>query len=431
MNGEWVGTWTVKEHGPAQFEYAASWLTSPHARVLSLSLPFLPGNRPHEGLTVANYFDNLLPDNKPMRERLQRKFSTGSTGAFGLLSEIGRDCVGAVQLLPEDEEPHGWNHITSEPLTDEDVESVLKSTLSSDLAGDAAGDFRISLAGAQEKTALLYHEGKWHKPLGATPTTHIFKLPLGLVGGMQADFRASVENEWLCSKIVESFGLEIAHCDMSAFGETKALIVQRFDRKMSANRTYWLRLPQEDMCQATGMPSSLKYEADGGPGIEMILDILRGSGRHDHDRRSFFKTQIVFWLLAAPDGHAKNFSIFHEHAGTYRATPLYDVLSAWPIIGPGKAQLPWQKAKLAMAIRANNAHYAFAKVQRRHFNVMAAKCGVGKDAEDLIQEILDQVPAVIENVSARLPQDFPEDVSTSILNGLSDSAAKLKKMPSN
>ncbi len=429
MNGEWVGTWIVAEHRPAVFQYAESWIESPHARVLSLSLPFLPGNRPHEGANVQNYFENLLPDNPDIRERLQRKFSVGSARAFDLLTEIGRDCVGAIQLLPEDRQPEGWNEIQSEPLTEEEVEAALKNAVTNTLVADD-DNFRISIAGAQEKTALLRHQGAWHKPLGATPTTHILKLPLGLVGGMQADMRTSVENEWLCSKIVEGFGLDVAHCDIGVFGDTKALVVTRFDRRLSDEGNYWLRLPQEDMCQATATPPNLKYEADGGPGIRDILDILRGSSQQHDDRRAFFKAQILFWMLAATDGHAKNFSIFHEHAGTYRMTPLYDILSAWTIIGPRKGQLPWQKAKLAMALRSKNAHYAFAKVQRRHFNAVAEACGIGKDAEDLIQEILSQVPGVVQNVEELLPKDFPEDVSTPILNGLKDSAARLEQMPS-
>lgn len=429
MNGEWVGIWEVAERKPARFQYAESWVVSSHARVLSLSLPFLPGNRPHEGAVVENYFDNLLPDNKEIRERLRRKFSVGSARAFDLLAEIGRDCVGAVQLLPEDEEPQGWNQILAKPLTEHDVETALKGAVTNGMADLDDDDFRISIAGAQEKTALLFHEGSWHKPLGSTPTTHILKLPLGLVGNMRADLRTSVENEWMCSKIIEGFGLDVAHCDIGVFGEEKALIVNRFDRKLAASGDYWLRLPQEDMCQAMGISPSLKYEADGGPGIESILELLRGSSQHERDRQAFFKTQILFWMLAATDGHAKNFSIYHERLGTYRMTPLYDILSAWPIIGTGAQQLAWKKAKLAMAFRSKNAHYELAKIQRRHFNVVAKECGIGENAEEMIQEILAETPIVIEKVQVQLPETFPPEVSQTILAGLGKSAETLASMP--
>ena len=165
MNGQRVGTWTVAENRAQRFQYVEAWVQSEAARILSLSLPFQPGNQAHEGSTVENFFDNLLPDSKDIRERLQRKFRTKSDQAFDLLDEIGRDCVGAVQLLPEDEEPRGWDQIAATPLTDTQVEKVLKAVVTAPLAGqDEPNGLRISIAGAQEKTALLWHEGRWHAP---------------------------------------------------------------------------------------------------------------------------------------------------------------------------------------------------------------------------------------------------------------------------
>ncbi len=429
MNGRLTGTWTVREHGPSKFQYADDWIKSEAGRVLSLSLPFQPGNPPHEGAVVENFFENLLPENRDVRERLQHKFGAGSARAFDLLAEIGRDCAGAVQILPEGSAPGGWDQIQSEAMSDEQVERALNNAVSTRLPGQADDDFRISIAGAQEKTALLWRDGGWHKPLGATPTTHIFKLPLGLVGNVRADLGTSVENEWLCSKIMAAYGLEVAHCDYKVFGDTRVLIVERFDRKKSAQGEYFLRLPQEDMCQAMGVSPATKYEADGGPGIQQIMELLRGSSHHEHDRRSFFKAQILFWILAATDGHAKNFSIFHERKGLYRMTPLYDVLSAWPIIGKDANHLQWQDVKLAMAFRTKNAHYELSYIQRRHFNGVAAKLGLGESAEDIIGEILLATPGVIKTVQGMLPEDFPVQVADSILQGVNKSVERLRGMP--
>ena len=429
MNGSLVGTWTVREHGAPRFQYADEWIESENTRILSLSLPFQPGNPPHEGAVVENFFENLLPENKVIRERLQHKFGAGSTRAFDLLAEIGRDCVGAVQILPEGSEPEGWDQNQSEPMSDEQVEKALKKAVTNTLPGQADEDFRISIAGTQEKTALLWENEEWHKPLGATPTTHILKLPLGLVGHMEADLSTSVENEWLCSKIMAAYGVEIANCDYQVFGETKALIVERFDRRKSDQGNYWLRLPQEDMCQAMGVAPAVKYESDGGPGMAAILELLRGSRQHEQDRRTFYKSQILFWMLAATDGHAKNFSIFHQRQNTYRMTPLYDVLSAWPVIGNGRNQIPWRDAKLAMAFRTKNAHYALSHIQRRHFNGVAAKLGLGENAEDIIEEILQATPTVIDTVQSLLPDNFPTQVADSILQGVNGAVGRLKAMP--
>lgn len=191
-------------------------------------------------------------------------------------------------------------------------------------------ELRISLAGAQEKTALLWHRGKWCRSKGATPTTHILKLSLGEVGGLRADFSTSVENEWLCTQIAQAYGLPATECEIASFGHHKALVVTRFDRRL-LNKTWWARLPQEDFCQVFGVRCERKYEEKGGPGIAEILDTLRGSDEAETDRSHFLAAQLLFWLLAAPDGHAKNFSLFLEPLGRFRLTPFYDILSAWPV----------------------------------------------------------------------------------------------------
>ena len=170
-----------------------------------------------------------------------------------------------------------------------------------------------------------------------------------------------------------AYVINIAYCEMAQFGETRALIVERFDRKLSTTGDYWLRLPQEDMCQALGKPPELKYESDGGPGMADILELLRNSSRADQDRRAFYKTQILFWMLAATDGHAKNFSLFHEASGIYRMTPIYDVTSMRPIIGEKANHLSWHDAKQAMAFRSANAHYKLKEIYPRHFYSVAKK----------------------------------------------------------
>jgi serine/threonine-protein kinase HipA len=431
MNGQHVGVW---EHaaGEHRFHYDETWLLSPAARVLSLSMPFTPGNAPHRGAVVQNYFDNLLPDNDSIRQRLREKFSAASTGAFDLLHAIGRECVGAIQILPPGLAPKGYNRIECEPLDEAGVERAISGALSgARVLGQRSDDeFRISIAGAQEKTALLLHEGRWCRPLGATPTTHIVKLPLGLVGNMQADMRDSVENEWLCAQIMNAFGLPTAPCSIASFGERKVLMVERFDRALQApvaRAKPWIaRLPQEDFCQALGVAGARKYEADGGPGMRDLLRVLDASANAQADKRAFVKAQMVFWLLAATDGHAKNFSLFHERGGGYRLTPFYDVLSAWPIVGPGPHQVSWQKAKLAMAVRNKNAHWKLAEIQPRHWDAVAKQAGLG-EAAALRDEIVGAAESVIDRVSGLLPKGFPARVAEAVFNGMKASALRLAK----
>lgn len=421
MNGERVGEWLHTPRG-GRFAYTPEWLRSPYARPLSLSLPLAAETL--SGPQVDDYFDNLLPDSIPIRKRVAERFGAWSSDAFPLLEKIGRDCAGAVQLLPPTSSPTEVTRIDATPLTEAGIERLLDQMIGGNAPGAEDDHLRISIAGAQEKTALLWHEGQWCVPHGSTPTTHILKLPLGEVGGMRADFSTSVENEWFCAQLVRAFGLPVADCEIGRFGRHKVLIVTRFDRRLIDGK-WWARLPQEDFCQATGTPATRKYEEHGGPGMSRILDILRGSDAAQTDRRNFLIAQLLFWLLAAPDGHAKNFSIFLEPGGRFRLTPLYDIMSAWPVIGNGPRQLQWQKIKLAMAVRSKNTHYRIASIQRRHWSAVAKNNAVGESFEPEIQAIIGRADAAIEAVTQALPVDFPGEVSEKIVAGIRQQLRRL------
>jgi serine/threonine-protein kinase HipA len=427
MNGLPVGHWETGSGGE-RLVYRDDWIADPQGRPLSLSLPFTPGNQPYRGQVVTDFFDNLLPDSEPIRRRIATRFRTEGTAPFQLLAKLGRDCVGAIQMLPQGEAPADLESIKGRALNEAQIARLLRETTSAPQLGqhEPVDDLRLSIAGAQEKTALLRQGRRWLLPEGSTPTTHIFKLPLGLVGNMRADMRTSVENEWLCSKIVAAFGLPIARCDMAQFHDQKVLIVERFDRRLSSDKSWILRLPQEDMCQATGTPALHKYESDGGPGIDSVMEVLSGSTRAATDRRHFFMTQLVFWLLAATDGHAKNFSIAHLAGNAYEATPLYDVLSAHPVIGAGRNQFAAQRVRLAMAVRGKNVHYLIGDIQRRHWITQGKRVGLSAPGiETMVDELVARTPQVIDEVSAQVPREFPQDLADAIFSGMQRLIRKL------
>jgi serine/threonine-protein kinase HipA len=426
MNGEFVATWSV-DRGSHRLTYDKTWLDAPERRSLSLSLPITPALE-IRGPVVANYFDNLLPDSEKIRERIARRYKTKSIEVFELLQAIGRDCVGAVQLLPEGIEPQDWDKITSEPLSEHQVAEVLRATPSEPVLGQAQDDdlFRISLAGAQEKTALLFTNKSWHRPLGATPTTHILKLPLGLVGGSRrVDLRDSIENEWLCARILHDLNLPVATTEMWRFEDQKALVVTRFDRSRQVGERgqEWIaRLPQEDFCQALGYPPSKKYEKDGGPGIADCMRLLAGSS-DDGDRQSFALIQLAFWLMGATDGHAKNYSIFLEREDTYITTPLYDVLSILPYVGDGAAQFRWRKVGPAMALRSKNAHRHFYDIEPRHWHALAMRYG-GPPVWEAMVRLVQRVEPALDQIGHALPEDFPPRTWETISQGMRSQAAR-------
>ncbi len=435
MNGAFVGSWRLGSGGEDILEYDKDWKTSPQGRPLSLSLPFTPGTAPHRGEVVRAYFDNLLPDSQDIRTRAASRFRAKSTDAFDLLAQIGRDCVGALQILPDDIAPGDVGIVEATPLNEHEVAAILRGTVAPPaLVGasfQANDDFRISIAGAQEKSALLKTDGQWCRPHGATPTTHILKLPMGLVGNMKLDLSHSIENEWLCSRILAAYGLPVADCEPLEFEEMKVLSVARFDRVwLDSPQGRWLaRLPQEDFCQATGTPAIHKYEVDGGPGIDRIMGLLATSASAQRDRRTFFLAQLLFWMLRAPDGHAKNFSLFILPKGAYELTPLYDVMSAWPVIGNAPNKLSAYKVKMAMAIRTTNAHGKMKDILPRHWVAIGRKYGVldddGRTVETLIGEVVERTPQVIASIESMLPIGFPASVSDPILRGIEHGAERL------
>lgn len=412
LNGRYVGRLNQESSGAIDFQYATTWLEWEHALPISLSLPLREDR--FIGAPVIAVFDNLLPDNDVIRRRMAERVHARGTDAYSLLAVIGRDCVGALQFLPEGDNPDAPGHISGKLIDEENIARILGDLESTPLGLGEDEDFRISLAGAQEKTALLFWNGKWYKPLGSTATTHILKPQIGhLPNGI--DLSYSVENEYLCLKLTQALGLPSASISMVDFGKQRALVAERFDRLWTQDQRL-LRLPQEDCCQALSIPPALKYEADGGPGIVKILDLLKGSDTPGIDREMFIKSQVVFWMLAATDGHAKNFSVSLSPGGRFHMTPLYDVVSAQPSFDVG--QIRKNKMKLAMAI-GDNRHYVIDSIAPRHFIQTANKAGLGQNVvKKVFYEILEIAQKGVMTVLEELPPNFPQEIAMSITNGL-------------
>ena len=247
-------------------------------------------------------------------------------------------------------------------------------------------------------------------PHGTTATTHILKPQIGqLPNGI--DLSNSVENEYLCLALVRALGLPAAKSKIEDFAGRRVLVIERFDRTWTKDNRL-LRIPQEDCCQALSVPPSRKYESDGGPGICDLVGLLKGSDSPEEDQRVLFKAQIIFWLLGATDGHAKNFSTHLSPGGRFRLTPIYDVVSAQPSVDAHQVRL--NQMKLAMAV-GENRHYTVHTIVGRHFVRTGNLCGLAsKMVRAVIEETADQGKGQIDNTISALPNDFPEAVADSI-----------------
>lgn len=332
MNGRFVGELRRESDGELSFIYEDSWIEATEVH-RSLSLSIRLQNKEHRGGAVRNFFVNLLPDNPNVVAAIANRLELRSTDVFDVLRAIGADCVGALELLP-DKKPHSSeNRRTYRSMTDSEIEELLGQLNVLPLGMSEHDGFRLSIAGAQQKTALTkLPDIGWVLPSGTMPTTHIFKTPIGSLLANSIHFDESCENEWLCLEIARAFGLPAANADILTFGCRKAIVVERFDRAISRRQNdHLLRIPTEDFCQVFGISPEKKYEADGGPGIRDIMDVLKWSADADGDRRRFMAAQVLLWLLDSTDGHAKNYSVFLEAKDRFRLTPLYDILSAAPL----------------------------------------------------------------------------------------------------
>ena len=252
-----LGTVTRSPGGSLFFSYEAAWRRDPDAFPLSLSMPLRADPFPHAA--VEPWLAGLLPDDEDVLRAWGVRFQVSRRNVFGLLGEVGEDCAGAVQFV----RPERLDRVLgSAPppvqwLTEGEVGRRL-----ADIQFDPAlsrrpeDPGRFSLPGVQPKTALLFDEGRWGLPAGATPTTHILKPE-------NPRFPGLVENEHLCLRLARAAGLPAATSRMERFGDQLALVVTRYDRRRVGSQ--WVRLHQEDFCQALGVPPRTQVPKRGWP----------------------------------------------------------------------------------------------------------------------------------------------------------------------
>ncbi len=210
LNSRLVGVLRRESTGAIDFQYGRDWLDWRGTFPVSLSLPLREDR--YIGAPVINVFDNLLPDSDAIRKRVAERVGADGTDAYSLLTALGHDCVGALQFLPDGTDPGTAGDTDGKPVTDDDVADIINNLAAAPLGMGEDEDFRISIAGAQEKTALLRKNGQWFKPAGTTATTHILKPQIGqLPNGI--DLSNSVENEYLCLKLLAALGVPAANRD--------------------------------------------------------------------------------------------------------------------------------------------------------------------------------------------------------------------------
>lgn len=282
--------------------------------LLSLSMPV--GDRRYTQGIVRPFLDGLLPEGES-RKSIARDVAVRVDDTYGLIRELGRDCAGAVVIQPADDPPPPQaSTLTAEALDPQAIGALVENLRSAPLG--AGGRVRISLAGVQEKLLLTrMPDGEWGRPVDGTPSTHILKPEI-------ATYPQTVENEAFCMRIAKNLGLDVAAIQTAEIAKRKLIVVERYDRAVSANGSVE-RIHQEDFCQATGIDPETKYEEDGGPSLQRIAGILQSVAAADSLER-FLQAVTLNVLVGNGDAHAKNFSLLHHSSGALTLTPLYDLM---------------------------------------------------------------------------------------------------------
>ena len=373
-----IGRVLRNNNGRLKFLYEQAWRSSDAAFPLSLSMPLTSLEHAHEKIDA--FLWGLLPDNSAVLDNWGRQFQVSPRNAFALLSQVGEDCAGAVQFIPPERleallarrsAPVAW-------LTEQEVAERLRILRADHTAWRLQGDTGLfSLAGAQPKTALLFEKGRWGVPSGRTPTTHILKPPSGPLAGF-------IVNEHLCLQLARRLEFPTANSSVMSFDGERAIVLERFDRVRRAEG--WLRIHQEDLCQALGVYPARKYQHDGGPGPKAIVDLIRDHSSAPNDDVVTFVDALAFnWLIAGTDAHAKNYGVLIA-PGRVRLAPLYDIASVLPY-----PRFDVNRAKLAMKIAER---YKMSEIRRGDWLKAAGQLQL--DSGTLLERITHMAEAIRE-----------------------------------
>jgi serine/threonine-protein kinase HipA len=347
--------------GKPRFTYIDEYANDLNATPLSLSMPLAVG-KSYDHRITAPWLSNLLPDDEQVRVNWARELGVSAGSATELLGRVGHDVAGAVQLAAPAEIESVLTQSGSLEVVSETLIGKRLRELISHPSHWATADEGWSLAGAQSKfTATRTSANQWAWPHGSAPSTHIIKPGIGR-------YPAQAFNEHLCLRSLEQAGVITAKTDFTSFDGVEAIVVARYDRLRLPDQI--VRLHQEDMCQALSVWPQNKYTSSGGPSAVDISRLLsKVASQRDVDR--FTDAVIAQYLLGAPDGHAKNYSVILDGEDVTLA-PIYDVASILPYPREAGSSLD----RVAMSIAGHN---KFGDVTMRHIERFASNTGTDPD----------------------------------------------------
>jgi serine/threonine-protein kinase HipA len=375
------------------FTYDTAWLDS-EGPPISLSLPL--SSEMHDPLISSNFFENYLPEGDAFGVfHLMKHIPPGD--AFSFLSIYGRECAGALSMLPfgESFEEHSVEYKDVTDIVSRQLE--LPSRERQNLI--AVTNSKVSLAGAQNKLPVTLEGQRLLVPADDSfaPTTHIIKAPSTILPNLQY-------NEFYCMDLARAVGLPTPKAELMDIGGTDVLVIERFDRYVHDGSVH--RLHQEDFCQALGLYSGQKYEQRQGPGFAACSGVSRRCSDAVGDSENFAKSAVFNLIIGNGDAHCKNFSILYEWApesGEYgkgfRLAPFYDIISTLPYAELG--------VDTEMAMRYGN-NFDPKQVSATCFRTLAKDLGLDVHrfkalAEEISESVSKHAPGIASEHTIRYP----------------------------
>jgi len=323
---------------------------------LSISLPLR--SEPYEDKECRGFFEGLLPEGEQVRIEIGKKYGVNPKNEFSLLKVIGYDCAGAVSFTEYEEYPKNYKNefitIKGDKFTDETLEKYINDLPKKPLLTNSDG-LRLSLAGAQDKMAVLLLDDVVALPKADVPTSHIIKPAI-------KDVEYSIENEYLCLQLAKMIGLNVCEAEIRKTKNLKYLLIKRYDREIDGNKVR--RIHQEDFCQAKNITSAFKYQREGGVTIKDCFDLLKETKTPIPNMIELINRIIFNYLIGNADAHGKNFSLLYTNQGITFA-PAYDILCT--------AIYPNLTKQMAMKL---GGYYEPEKIYPRHWKRMSEEVGI-------------------------------------------------------
>ncbi|MGF2944968.1 HipA domain-containing protein, partial [Mycobacterium sp. Lab-001] len=364
------------------------------APILSCSLPSVPG--PSAPSVSRSFLEGLLPEGRALQHAAARLRGVEldlagapatPSDAMAVLAEYGRECAGAVVVVPAGEGLPTEGHPSS-PLSEEELGDLIRNLPTRPLGADPARGIRMSLGGAQDKLLLTRVNGRWCMPVEGYPSTHILK-PTTV-------WPHSAENEALVLALSRSCGLSVNAAWVERIGDATTLVAERYDRNVASDGTIH-RVHQEDMCQAVGLRPKDKYLI-GRPSERMARVLREFADSPQREMTDIYKQVVFRAIVGDEDGHGKNYSLM-LHNGVVKVAPLYDSLST----------LEYSELSGTMGTKIG-AQQSLATVDRQALLDEAKAMGLpARAAEQALDELATRVRSGIEHLPAEITEGWPSE----------------------